>query len=167
MKQEDENQTDKPISDTLTGFHCGANVMILTGATGYAFFLQETLLGKGLAQKVDIVSSVAEAEQKMQQGDTWHMIIIDLEERWEAGMQIGYEWYQAPNPLRLFLLPPDMALPCLDLPNIIRTKPATLAGFVNLIYELCQDHCGPQDIIFYDERPAHLLQVTHLEPIKE
>jgi hypothetical protein len=115
--------------------------MLLTGNSGSAFFIQQVLLEKGLAQKVDIVRSVAEAEQLMQQSSIYHLLIIDLVERWPAGMQIGYEWQHISNPLRLFLLPSGVALPDLDLPNIARTRPEKLEEFVMLIYELCQKYC--------------------------
>lgn len=115
--------------------------MFLTGNSGSAFFVQEVLLEKGLAQKVDIVRSVAEAEQLMQQTGGYHLLIVDLAERWQAGMQIGYEWQHISKPLRLFLLPSGVALPDLELPNIARARPEKLGEFVALVHELCQSYC--------------------------
>jgi hypothetical protein len=118
--------------------------MILAGSSGYAFFIKEVLLAKGFAQKVALVNDINEAEQKIQQADDYHFFIIDLEESWEVGIQIAYEWQRRDSPLRLFLVPPDMDLPQLTRPNIAKEKPATLAEFVTLIYAFCQEYCETQ-----------------------
>lgn len=125
--------------------------MILVGSSGYAFFIQETLLSQGLAQRVDLVNSVEEAKQKIEQGEEYDFFIIDLEECWDAGMQIGYEWHHIQRPLRLFLIEPHMTAPPLAMPNIVRVKPTTLAGFINLAYDFCQNYCFPTQIIYVDE----------------
>jgi hypothetical protein len=150
MKQKAVAQTNNSSSDAAGLVCCQANIMILTGTSGYEFFVQEALLSQRLAERVDFVNNIEEAEEKLTQGIEYDFIIIDLEERWDTGMQIEACWRNKAKPLRLFLIEADTPLPALKKPNIVKVKPTTLAGFKQLTYQFCQEYCSKQQIIVFE-----------------
>ena len=91
-----------------------ARVMMLEGSDGFSFFFQETLLEQGVARTVDRVSLAGQAISLIKQSDPCHaydLIIIDLVESWEEGMQLGY-WlnqhgFTCPT---ILIVPPDTSI---------------------------------------------------------
>jgi hypothetical protein len=64
-------------------------VLILEGPNGQAFFFKETLLGEGLADKVDLVSRADQAIELLSDGNRYCLVVINLVEAWSQGMQLG------------------------------------------------------------------------------
>ena len=109
-------------------------ILILEGASGHAFFLKEILLAEGLANQVDLVSSVAQAIELLQPSDAYDLVIINLVETWEKGLQLGF-WLCEQSHLypTLLIVPQDIDHPRLVKPTPISilTAPISLKEFVN------------------------------------
>jgi DNA-binding NtrC family response regulator len=103
-----------------------ARVMMLEGSDGFSFFFQETLLEQGVAKQVDRVSLARQAIALIKQSDPYHaydLIIIDLVESWEEGMQLGFWLNQQSSTCPIILIvPPDTS-----------TAPLTKARFTAVL----------------------------------
>ncbi len=103
-----------------------ARVMMLEGSDGFSFFFQETLLGQGVVKQVDRVSQARQAIALIKQSDPYHaydLIIIDLVESWEEGMQLGFWLNQQATACPIILIvPPDTS-----------TAPLTKARFTTVL----------------------------------
>jgi len=64
-------------------------VLILEGPNGQSFFFKETLLGEGLADQVDLVGRADQAIDLLGEDDAYCLVVINLVEAWEQGMQLG------------------------------------------------------------------------------
>lgn len=109
-------------------------VLILEGASGHAFFLKEILLAEGVANQVDLVSSVALAIDRLRVTTAYDLVIINLVETWEQGLELGF-WLCEQSFLypTLLILPQDIDQPLLVKPTpiTILTAPISLREFVN------------------------------------
>lgn len=113
-------------------------VMILEGANGLAFFLQEALLGEGLADRVDLVNSAQQAIDLMAQVDSYQLIIIDLNETWDQGMELGFWLNQRPptSPV-IMIAPPDTSLAQLSkIPFTVLSTPLSLTDFTRNVRQV-------------------------------
>jgi DNA-binding response OmpR family regulator len=63
--------------------------MILEGPNGQSFFFKETLLAEGLAKRVDLVNRACQAIDLIRDTVVYDLIVINLVEAWEQGMQLG------------------------------------------------------------------------------
>jgi hypothetical protein len=63
---------------------------MLEGSSGHAFFLKETLLADGLADQVDLISRAEQSIDVMQPVNPYDLVVINLAEAWEQGIQMAY-----------------------------------------------------------------------------
>jgi len=115
-----------------------ARVMMLEGSGGLSFFFQETLLEHGLAKQVDRVSQAEQAIRLIKQMEGSHpynLVIIDLVESWEEGMQLGFWLNQHPLscPIILILPPETSAAPLTKAPFVAVSAPFSLNDFTNRV----------------------------------
>lgn len=105
-------------------------VLMLEGPNGHAFFLKETMLADGLADEVDLIGR-AEALNEMLAANAYDMVVINLAEAWEQGIQLLYSLSQLfiSCPIVL-IISPDMA-PSLPVQGryIKLFTPLSLGGF--------------------------------------
>jgi len=64
-------------------------VLMLEGSNGHAFFLKETLLADGLADQVDLISRAEQSVDVMQPANPYDLVVINLAEAWEQGIQLA------------------------------------------------------------------------------
>ena len=64
-------------------------VLMLEGSNGQAFFLKETLLAEGLADRVDLISRADQTVDVMQPANPYDLVVINLAEAWEQGIQLA------------------------------------------------------------------------------
>lgn len=118
------------------------SILLLEGSSGLSFFYREALLGVGLAQQVDMVSRLDEVMGKLQQNKTYDLIIANLDEAWDEGLQLGHWACQGiVETAVLLLVPPEMPLPVFP------------------------DHCCtvlsvPSSLHLFTEQVQHLLEQT-------
>lgn len=113
-------------------------VMILEGANGLAFFLQEALLGEGLTDRVDLVNSAQQAIDLIAQVDAYQLIIIDLNGTWEQGMELGFWLNQRPptSPV-IMIVPPDTSPTRLaKIPFTVLSTPLSLNDFTRNVRQV-------------------------------
>ena len=110
-----------------------ARILILEGASGHAFFLKQTLLAEGLAHQVDLVSTAPLAIDRLLSA-SYDLVIINLVEAWEQGLQLGF-WLCEQSFLypTILIVPPDIDQPLLvkSTPVTVLTAPISLKEFVN------------------------------------
>jgi hypothetical protein len=118
-------------------------VMILEGSNGQSFFFKETLLAKGLADQVDLVSWADEAIEMLGQA-IYDLVVINLVEAWEQGMQLSLWLSQHPS-----LCPTILVISSeLDRPLtsngsfIILTEPLSLRDFATNVQAVLQPTTG-------------------------
>jgi chemotaxis response regulator CheB len=87
-------------------------VFILEGSGIHSFFFRETLLGQGLAQHVDLATQAEQAVKLIQHSDPYDLLIIDLVESWDEGMQFGF-WLnqQCVSCPVMLIIPPETPYP--------------------------------------------------------
>ena len=104
-------------------------IMILEGASGHAFFLKEILLAEGLANQVDLVSSVAEAIERLQVPNAYDLVIINLVETWEKGLQLGFWLCEQPHLYpTLLIVPQDI-----DYPRLVKPAPISILTAISTL----------------------------------
>lgn len=115
-----------------------ANVLMLTGASGHAFFLREMLLAQGVARQVDLVRDMDEAMAQVKGDHSYDLVIVGLDDSWEEGLQLGY-WCQrqALDCPVLILTPPDVTHPTpAESTILIKEFPQSLRQFVQEVREV-------------------------------
>lgn len=115
-----------------------ANVLMLTGASGHAFFLREMLLAQGIARQVDLARDMDEAMDQIKGDYAYDLVIVGLDDSWEEGLQFGY-WCerQALDCPVLILTPPDVTHPIATESTIlIKEFPHSLRQFVQDVREV-------------------------------
>jgi DNA-binding response OmpR family regulator len=116
-------------------------VMMLEGSDGFSFFFQETLLEQGVAKQVDRVSLARQAIALLKQSDPLHaydLIIIDLVESWEEGMQLGF-WLnqQSSKYPTILIVPPDTSTESLSRAHITTVSaPFSLNEFTRRVRQV-------------------------------
>jgi DNA-binding NtrC family response regulator len=115
-----------------------ANVLMLTGASGHAFFLREMLLTQGVARQVDLVRDMDEAMAQVKSDHSYDLVIVGLDDSWEEGLQLGY-WCQrqALDCPVLILTPPDVTHSAPSESTILfKEFPQSLREFVQEVREV-------------------------------
>jgi len=110
-------------------------VLILEGSNGQSFFFKETLLGEGLVDQVDLVGRADQAIELLREDESYCLVVINLVEAWEQGMQLG-----------LWLSQKDLECPTiliisseLERPfpfngvSVLLTEPVSLRDFANTV----------------------------------
>ena len=64
-------------------------VLILEGPNGQSFFFKETLLGEGLVDQADLVGRADQAIELLTSDEGYCLVVINLVEAWDQGMQLG------------------------------------------------------------------------------
>ena len=114
-------------------------VMILKGSNGQSFFFKETLLAEGLADQVDLVSWADQAIEMIRQF-IYDLVVINLVEAWEQGMQLSLWLSQHPSLCPTILIISSK----LDRPItsngsfIILTEPLSLRDFATSVQAVLQ-----------------------------
>jgi DNA-binding NtrC family response regulator len=112
------------------------NVMMLAGANGVSFFLHEALLGYGLVDRVDTVSSTDEAINLIRESEPFSLVVINLGESWEQGMELGFWLKQQPASCPVILITPTEpvgSLPLIGAPFILLPAPLSLDDFIRTV----------------------------------
>jgi DNA-binding NtrC family response regulator len=110
-------------------------VLILEGPNGQAFFFKETLLGEGLASQVDLVSRAEMAIELLDDKNEYCLVVINLVEAWEQGMQLGL-WLSQQNldcPTILIIAPQFNRPFPFNGVSVLLTEPVSLRDFANTV----------------------------------
>jgi len=116
--------------------------LMLAGGNGLSFFLQEALIGYGLVNHVDSVSSAAAAIERIGESEPYSLIIIDLDESWEQGMELGVWLKQETISCPIILITsssPADPPPSLGAPFIVLPAPITLQDFITTVRAAFQE----------------------------
>ncbi|MCI0395706.1 MAG: hypothetical protein L0332_25200 [Chloroflexi bacterium] len=111
-------------------------VMMLEGSSGFSFFLQEALLGQGLADQVVLASRADQAIDLLNQAGPYDLVIIDLVESWEQGMQLGFWLSDQQRPAHKVIIissPEAVQLPDRNTPFTILCPPLSLQEFTDSV----------------------------------
>ncbi len=133
-------------------------VLILEGPNGQSFFLKETLLAEGLADRIHLISQARQAIDLLR-CLPYDLIVINLVEAWEQGLQLSL-WlsqYTSACPT-ILIIPSDLDRP---LPAngsfIILTEPLSLHDFAARARAALEPN---------DEPTAHIIPVENAaEPL--
>lgn len=109
--------------------------MILEGSDGQSFFLKETLLAEGLADRVDLVSRAEQAIAVMDHSNPYNLVVINLVEAWEQGMQLGFWLTQkaATCPV-ILIVPPESSESVIEnAPFMVLSAPLSLHDFTKAV----------------------------------
>lgn len=115
-------------------------VMILEGSNGQSFFFKETLLAEGLAEHVQLVGCADDAIDLLRHGN-YNLVVINLVEAWEEGMQLGFWLSQRSTdcPVILIISPElEQPLPSTNGAFIILTEPLSLRSFAASVRKALQ-----------------------------
>ena len=118
-------------------------VMILEGSNGQSFFLKETLLAEKLAGEVDLVSQ-ADRAIDMIGHSVYDLVVINLAEAWEQGMQLGFWLSQKPSCCpTILIISTELDRP---LPSngsfIVLSEPLSLRDFADSVRAVLQPSTG-------------------------
>jgi DNA-binding NtrC family response regulator len=118
-------------------------VMILEGSNGQSFFFKETLLAEGLADQVDLVSWADEAIEMIRQS-IYDLVVINLVEAWEQGMQLSLWLSQHPSLCpTILVISSDLDRPLTSNGSfIILTEPLSLRDFATSVQAVLQPTTG-------------------------
>jgi DNA-binding response OmpR family regulator len=118
-------------------------VMILKGSNGQSFFFKETLLAEGLADQVDLVSWADEAIEMIRQS-IYDLVVINLVEAWEQGMQLSLWLSQHPSLCpTILVISSDLDRPLTSNGSfIILTEPLSLRDFAASVQVVLQPTTG-------------------------
>ena len=114
-------------------------VMILRGSNGQSFFFRETLLAKKLADRVDLVSRADQAIELIR-CFIYDLVVINLVEAWEQGIQLSLWLIQHPAicpTILIISLELDRALPS-NGSFIVLTEPLSLRDFAASVRHVLQ-----------------------------
>ncbi len=109
--------------------------VMLEGSNGQSFFLKEILLTEGLANEVDLVSRAEQAIDLIKTTPVYSLIVINLVETWEQGMQLGFWLSQQPIHYPTILIIPaelEHRLPP-HTPFTILSTPLSLQDFTSTV----------------------------------
>jgi CheY-like chemotaxis protein len=123
------------------------NVVMLAGDNGLSFFLREALLGYGLANRVDAVTSTDEAIDLVEKSEPFCLVIINLGESWEQGIELGFWLKQRPTSCPVILLAPSEpveSLPLIGAPFVLLPSPLSLGDFVTAVRTALQEKAVSQ-----------------------
>lgn len=145
-------------------------VLILEGPNGQSFFFKETLLGEGLADQVDLVGRADQAIDLLGEDDAYCLVVINLVEAWEQGMQLG-----------LWLSQQDLECPTiliissqLDRPipfnevSVVLSEPVSLREFANAVRRIMDPNTKNIEIQTHHYEPSYVESPSwEGEPIHE
>jgi DNA-binding NtrC family response regulator len=117
-----------------------ARVMILEGSNGQPCFFKETLLTQGLADQVDSVNRVDQTIGRLHHHpDTYDLVVINLAEAWEQGIQLGSWFSQQPSSCPVILISPRQSSKTLsNTPFVTMPVPVSPYDFVKNVQAALQ-----------------------------
>jgi len=109
----------------------GTYAVMLEGSNGHAFFLKETLLSKGIVDRVDLVSRAEQVIDRLYHNNPYNLIVINLAEAWEQSTQLGCWLTRQPTiPATICIVPPDLEQPSFPLDSfVVLSTPLSLQHF--------------------------------------
>ena len=114
------------------------HVLILEGPNGQSFFFKETLLGEGLADQVELVGRADQAIERLSSDESYCLVVINLVEAWEQGMQLGL-WLSQQGlecPTILIISPQfDRPFPFNGV-SVLLTEPVSLRDFADTVHNI-------------------------------
>ncbi len=125
-----------------------AREIILEGSDGQCFFLKETLLTEGLSNHVDLISQANQAINLIYHSTPYDLVVINLAEAWEQGVQLGFWLSQKDVSCPVILIVPpetDYPLP-LNTPFCILSAPLSLHNFAASVRAIFQSKINPADL---------------------
>ncbi len=120
--------------------------MMLGDLSETTLLLKQTLLDRGPAERVDLASQVNQVIDLINQSDSYDLIVINLLDIWEQGIQLTF-WLdeQAVSCPVVLVLPPELPALALKDPFIALTAPLSLPDFAEGVWAALQpaNHIQP------------------------
>ncbi|MBV7329972.1 hypothetical protein KFU94_17350 [Chloroflexi bacterium TSY] len=107
----------------------------MNGQSGFAFFLQEALLEKRLADQVDLVGRGSEGIEQISKSDSYDLVVINLVDAWEQSIELGFWLSQQPSSCPVILVvAPELSdsLPS-DPRFLVLSAPVSLNDFIKSV----------------------------------
>jgi len=110
-------------------------VLILEGPNGQSFFFKETLLGEGLVDQVDLVGRADQAIELLREDEPYCLVVINLVEAWEQGMQLGLwlsqQGLECPT---ILIISPELNRPFpFNGVSVLLSEPVSLRDFADTV----------------------------------
>jgi hypothetical protein len=137
-------------------------VLILEGPNGQSFFFKETLLGEGLADQVDLIGRADQAIDLLSEDDAYCLVVINLVEAWEQGIQLGLwlsqQKLECPT---ILIISPELNHPFpFNEVSVLLSEPVSLRDFADTVRNILDPN------IENVSAQAHVYEPTYVEAPK-